>query len=347
MRQSTKFGSLISALILFLLSSHALSPAEGQRATAAGDIWRDKSPHKSGFVQANGVRLHALDWGGKGKTMLFLADIGYSAHVFDEIAPKFTDSFHVIGLTRRGQGESEKPASGYDTDTLIEDIRQFLDKKGIGKVIIAGHGLAGVEMTRFATIFKSRVEKLVYFDAAYDSDDANSVLARYEETLKSLPPPPYPLRDNANFDALRSWGKLRLGCWSEAMEAELRADIIRRPDGGISDAMPARVEDGLRRNAVVSAGDFANFKAPALSFYAMDSIRSVFPWASQDISASNRKAGQRFADYGNELKKDQIARFLKGGTNRRAVDLPDTVHHCFIARQDKIVQDMKTFLSEK
>ncbi len=343
----TKYLSLMTANILFLLCSLSQPWAEAQRAVAVGDVWRDKSLHKSGFVLANGVRLHALDWGGKGKTLLFLADIGYSAHVFDEIAPKFTDSFHVIALTRRGQGESEKPASGYDTDTLIEDIRQFLDKKGIGKVIIAGHGLAGVEMTRFASVLKSRVEKLVYFDAAYDSDDSNSVLSRYEETLKILPPPPYPVRDNANFDALRSWGKLRLGCWSEAMEAELRADIVRRSDGGIEDAMPVRVEESLRRNAIVSAGDFANIKAPALSFYAMDSIRSVFPWLPQDISPSNRKAGQRFADYGNALKKEQIARFLKGGTNRRAVELPDTVHHCFIARQDKIVQEMKTFLSEK
>ncbi len=32
----------------------------------------DQSPHKSGFITANGVKLHYLDWGGKGETMLFL-----------------------------------------------------------------------------------------------------------------------------------------------------------------------------------------------------------------------------------------------------------------------------------
>jgi hypothetical protein len=35
--------------------------------------WRDTSPHKSGFVLANGVKLHYLDWGGQGETLLFLA----------------------------------------------------------------------------------------------------------------------------------------------------------------------------------------------------------------------------------------------------------------------------------
>src|SRR4051812_29809942 len=34
--------------------------------------WADKSPHKAGFITANGVRLHYLDWGGAGDTLLFL-----------------------------------------------------------------------------------------------------------------------------------------------------------------------------------------------------------------------------------------------------------------------------------
>ena len=34
--------------------------------------WTDKSPHKTEFITVNGVRLHYLDWGGKGDTILFL-----------------------------------------------------------------------------------------------------------------------------------------------------------------------------------------------------------------------------------------------------------------------------------
>jgi len=32
----------------------------------------DKSPHQSDFVNVNGIRLHYLDWGGTGETLLFL-----------------------------------------------------------------------------------------------------------------------------------------------------------------------------------------------------------------------------------------------------------------------------------
>ena len=35
--------------------------------------WADKSPHKTGFITVNKVRLHYLDWGGKGETLLFSA----------------------------------------------------------------------------------------------------------------------------------------------------------------------------------------------------------------------------------------------------------------------------------
>jgi hypothetical protein len=40
--------------------------------TAAQPDGPDASLHKSEFITANGVRLHYLEWGGKGETMLFL-----------------------------------------------------------------------------------------------------------------------------------------------------------------------------------------------------------------------------------------------------------------------------------
>ena len=87
----------------------------------------DKSPHKSEFITVNSVKLHYLDWGGVGETLLFLHGMSDTAHFYDDFAPKFTNQFRVLGLTRRGHGESEMAAKGYDTAMLVEDIRQFLD----------------------------------------------------------------------------------------------------------------------------------------------------------------------------------------------------------------------------
>ena len=117
----------------------------------------DKSPDQTKFITVNGVRLHYLDWGGKGDTLLFLHGMGDTPHRYDDFAPKFTNQFRVLGLTRRGHGESEIPETGYDTATLVEDIRQFLDALKIQRVVLAGHSFAGDELTRFAVVHPDRV----------------------------------------------------------------------------------------------------------------------------------------------------------------------------------------------
>src|SRR5215471_15657614 len=128
----------------------------------------DNSPHTVGFVTANGVRLEYLDWGGSGDALLLLAGGGNDAHIFDTFASKFVDRWHVVGLSRRGFGASEKPATGYDTVTRVEDVRHFLDAIKIRRTHIAGHSLAGDEMTLFASMYPDRVSRLVYLDAALD-----------------------------------------------------------------------------------------------------------------------------------------------------------------------------------
>lgn len=124
---------------------------------------------QSRFVVVNGVRLHYIDWGGKGECLLFLTPLGGDLlEQFGSLAPQFTDRFRVFGLTRRGQDPSEKPVGGYDIDTLVRDIVGFLDAMGVSQAHLAGHSLAGAEMTRLAVVQPSRVSNLVYLDAAVD-----------------------------------------------------------------------------------------------------------------------------------------------------------------------------------
>lgn len=135
----------------------------------------DTSPHKSDFVKVNGINLHYLDWGGEGGTLLFLTGMGCSAHLFDQIAPRFTDRFRVLALTRRGQGESDYPESGYNADTLVNDILAFMDTLQVDKAILAGHSLAGLELSHLAATYPERVTKLIYLDAAFDWRDMKTL----------------------------------------------------------------------------------------------------------------------------------------------------------------------------
>lgn len=157
-------------------------------ATAAlGQPARSPSPSEA-FVTVNGVRLHYVDWGGTGEPLLFLTPLGgHLLEQFGALAPRFTDRFRVLGLTRRGQSPSEAPASGYDVDTLVADLVGFLDAMGIRRVNIAGHSIAGSEMTRLAGRHADRVSTLVYLDAAVDYKHLAAIAS--EAGLESPPHP--------------------------------------------------------------------------------------------------------------------------------------------------------------
>lgn len=147
-------GMTVSAAITQLLGCaasqvHSMSPA-------------------SRFAVVDGVKLHYLDWGGEGEALIFLAGTGDTAHAFDRLAPQFSTDFHVLALTRRGFGESDKPSSGYDIPTLTEDVRGFLDEQNIKRANFVCHSAGGDEVMLFASIYPHRTGKLVFLDAAYD-----------------------------------------------------------------------------------------------------------------------------------------------------------------------------------
>lgn len=311
------------------------------QAIPATDTWVDKSPHKVGFMVVNGIRLHYLDWGGKGKPLLFLTGMGDSAHIFDDLAPKFTDSRRVLGLTRRGQGKSDKPESGYDTGTLVEDIRQFLDLMKIRRVTLVGHSLAGNELTRFAEAYPDRVEKLVYLDAAYD-------YAGMPEKFKQAPSPPTASKEvRASFEnvhewVMKNWSKP----WTDAWEADLRDIIVFDPQEGVYQrATPDAVYAALRKGSEESHPDYTKVKAPALSFYALYDVAAmceVFP-----DEASRQKMKDFIEQVLTPHQRENIARFKREMVRGRVIQMQNTDHTCFIQKQDEVVQQMRAFLLGK
>jgi pimeloyl-ACP methyl ester carboxylesterase len=117
-----------------------------------------------------GVKLEVLDWGGSGRSIVLLAGLGDTAHVFDDFAPKLTSQYHVYGITRRGYGASSAPAvdgSSYSANRLSDDVLAVLDALKINRPVLVGHSIAGEELSSVATRYPNRVAGLVYLDAAY------------------------------------------------------------------------------------------------------------------------------------------------------------------------------------
>jgi pimeloyl-ACP methyl ester carboxylesterase len=117
-----------------------------------------------------GVTLEVLDWGGDGPPLVFLTGLGNTAHVFDDFAPKFTAKHHVYAITRRGFGASSTPpATGlnYDADRLGDDVLAVVDALKLNRPVLAGHSVAGEELSSIGTRHPEKVSGLIYLDAAY------------------------------------------------------------------------------------------------------------------------------------------------------------------------------------
>ena len=155
------------------------------RATPA-TAWKDPSPHTVSFVNAErDVKLEVLDWGGPstGRTLVLVPGLGNTAHIFDVLATKLTTRYHVIGVTRRGFGDSSAPASGYGADRLGDDVLAVIDALEISKPVLAGHSLGGEELSSIGSRHPERVAGLIYLDAAYS-------YAFYAPGIDPFPPPP-------------------------------------------------------------------------------------------------------------------------------------------------------------
>jgi non-heme chloroperoxidase len=154
-----------------------------------GTAWKDPSPHTISFVNAEpDVKIEVLDWGGpsSGRTLVLVPGLGNTAHVFDGLATKLTGKYHVVGVTRRGFGDSSAPASGYGADRLGDDVLAAIDALKIVKPILVGHSLGGEELSSIGSRHPERVAALIYLDAAY----SYAFYAPDIEPFPSLPPAP-------------------------------------------------------------------------------------------------------------------------------------------------------------
>jgi pimeloyl-ACP methyl ester carboxylesterase len=308
----------------------------------------DTSPHKSDFVQVNGIHLHYLDWGGSGDVLLFLAGMGCNAHIFDNFAPRFADKFHVIALTRRGHGESDHPEIGYDVDTLTNDIRQFMDALGINQAILVGHSLAGAELSHFATLYPEQVLKLIFLDAAYDRSSAS-----YKNMLEKHPLRKFqaPGADDDHYSADDYFAGIKktypslAAIWGEVMQEQSLHEITQTADGKVIDKMSDEIGKALNDMMASYVPEDAKIKAPTLGIYA---ISNGCYYISDDWMTEEQKYHVKdyFETVSNSCVTENIEKFRRNVPHAKIVVLPEGHHYCFIKKKEEVYDEMRKFLLE-
>src|SRR5215467_11164769 len=159
-----------------------------------GSSPRGETAPRAQFVQIQpDVKLEVLDWGGTGRNIVLLAGLGCTAHVFDSLGPNLAEHYHVIGITRRGFGQSSAPKTGYDPRRLGDDVVAVLDALHITDPVLVGHSIAGEELSAISTYHPGRAAALIYLDAGapfalYNPKhgDYTPALAQLKDDLSAL-----------------------------------------------------------------------------------------------------------------------------------------------------------------
>jgi non-heme chloroperoxidase len=120
----------------------------------------------SAIIAADGSEIYFKDWG-QGPTVVFIHGWPLSADMWEYQASKIaSQGFRCIAYDRRGFGRSGQPWTGYDYDTLADDLAALIKGLDLNDVTLIGFSMGGGEVARYMSRHSgNRVRKCVLVSA--------------------------------------------------------------------------------------------------------------------------------------------------------------------------------------
>lgn len=117
------------------------------------------------IAEVNGVRLHYVI-GGRGDPVVLLHGFPETWYTWREVMPALAEEHTVIAVDLRGVGGSSIEESGYDKETMAEDVYRLVRKLGFEEVSVVGHDLGAWVAYAYAREHREQVSHLAFMSAA-------------------------------------------------------------------------------------------------------------------------------------------------------------------------------------
>jgi pimeloyl-ACP methyl ester carboxylesterase len=117
-------------------------------------------------VLQNGIRLHHITAGDGPDLVLVHGITGNLAVWHLQMVPLLLDHFRVLTYDLRGHGYSDMPKTGYDCDTMADDLLQLLDALELERPMLVGHSYGADITLYFAHLYPERVSQVVAIEGA-------------------------------------------------------------------------------------------------------------------------------------------------------------------------------------
>jgi pimeloyl-ACP methyl ester carboxylesterase len=336
-RREQMMGNRVREGIFTTLIAVAAVPGYSQQSAS----WQDRSSHVTRFVSVEkGVRLEVLDWGGSGTPVILLAGGGDTAHVFDEFAPKLATDYHVYGITRRGFGASGFATSANPVDRFRDDVLTVIAALKLTKPVLAGHSVAGAELSAVATSHPDHIAGVVYLEAAYPyalQTAEGPTMAAFQISSPSFPRPRS--SDLASFSALQKWDAEVFGFrrpeaeFHQTWESDESGHPRRPRDFAGSASLMAMVNNQKR---------FTSVPVPALILFALPHVPER--WMRETTDPAVREAANAYfksIDAAAELQAKAVSAAVP---TARVVRLQGA-HYVFLSNEQDTLREMRAFVA--
>lgn len=214
------------------------------------------------LTTADGTQLYYKDWGA-GQPIILIHGWPLNADMWEyQMHYLASNGYRVIAYDRRGFGRSSQPWSGYDYDTLAEDLNELIEALELRDVVLIGFSMGGGEVARYIGRHGSRrVAKAVLVSAV------TPLMIRRDDHPEGMAPEFFDgirasvLNDRANF--LDQFGPLLTGSGQEG-------STVSQPmlDWTLAMGLQAGIKGTLDCIAAFSETDFRpdlkQFDIPAL-----------------------------------------------------------------------------------
>lgn len=132
-----------------------MSPASGAPASTG---------LQHSYVEAAGLRFHVVE-SGTGPLVLLLAGFPQSCYAWRKMMPLLATQFRVVAVDLPGQGDSDKPMDGYDTQTTAARIHALAQTYGEQRYFLVGHDIGGWVTYPYAAQYAESLRGAVILDA--------------------------------------------------------------------------------------------------------------------------------------------------------------------------------------
>lgn len=155
--------------VRFSATNYVIENNEAADAAATFDPAAFWTQFRHGTAVVGGVRLHYVE-GGSGPPVLLLPGWPQSWYAWRLVMPVLAAAGRrVVALDPRGMGDSGRPASGYDMQSVAAEVHGFVEATGLaadGSIDVVGHDIGTWIGYAYAADWPGDVRRLAVMDAS-------------------------------------------------------------------------------------------------------------------------------------------------------------------------------------